>query len=280
MKKFDDSSDRSAAAASRFRPTSRRSRTSPCSASVRIAAEHEVGHVANLFGYGVAAVRLSAHGAGPLAPVASNLPRKARPGIAALTWSSNKMGRMKSLGTTVATMLAVVSRFCGRTLSSPRRLGLLSLNVGDSEDDFGVELIEGASTINPAAARYCVRLPAGATVNRYSGVTKRAGETPTASTGSTSSDTWRAPARARAARRLRRDRRPGSNSRRRQHRCTMSMLRGASTGLSGTRARRGVTIFASIQSTAYRTNPNKSSNRARLKPWRHRSNTGRRRDGC
>ena len=68
-----------------------------------------------------------------------------------------------------------------------------------AREHIAVELIEGSNPINPAATRYCVRLPAGATLDHYSGVTKRAGATPTASAGSTSSAVVSAGARASGA---------------------------------------------------------------------------------
>jgi hypothetical protein len=98
---------------------------------------------------------------------------------------------MRPVVTTVATMLAVVSLILWADVELLAQTRLLSLNVGDSEEDFGVELIEGASPINPAATRYCVRLPAG--------VTKRTGETPMPSTGSASSAVASAGARASGA---------------------------------------------------------------------------------
>jgi hypothetical protein len=83
-------------------------------------------------------------------------------------------------------MLTVLSLILWAAVDLAAQTRVLTLSVGDAEE-FGVEWIEGATPINQATTRYCVRLPAGATIDRYSGVTKRAGQTPTASTGSTSS---------------------------------------------------------------------------------------------
>jgi len=57
----------------------------------------------------------------------------------------------------------------------------LVLSIGDAED-YGVELIDGPSPVNPSAVRYCVRLPEGSTIDRYTGAAWRPGEKPSAPT--------------------------------------------------------------------------------------------------
>jgi hypothetical protein len=57
----------------------------------------------------------------------------------------------------------------------------LTLSIGDAED-YGVELTDGPSPINPSAVRYCVRLPEGSTIDRYTGAAWRPGQKPSAPT--------------------------------------------------------------------------------------------------
>jgi hypothetical protein len=90
---------------------------------------------------------------------------------------------LRSVVTPVATILAVVSLLQWADVDLAAQTRPLSLNIGDENETFGVELVEGPRLITPTAARYCVRLPAGSTLDHYSAVTKRVGETP-ASTGS------------------------------------------------------------------------------------------------
>jgi hypothetical protein len=68
---------------------------------------------------------------------------------------------------------AAVALLCATHVTAQDRF--LTLAVGDAED-YGVELIDGANPINPTINRYCVRMPPGTTIDRYTGVAKRVGE--------------------------------------------------------------------------------------------------------
>jgi hypothetical protein len=66
-------------------------------------------------------------------------------------------------------------------LNSAAQERFLTLSIGDDATDYGVDLIDGLTPIDPAASRYCVRMPEGErTIDRYGTFAWRVGEKPTA----------------------------------------------------------------------------------------------------
>jgi hypothetical protein len=87
---------------------------------------------------------------------------------------------MKTAGVVIAGVAGVVL-LLAVDLGAQERF--LTLSVGDATD-YDLDLIDGPTPIDPAASRYCVRMPEGErTIDRYAGSAWRPGEKPAARTG-------------------------------------------------------------------------------------------------